>query len=153
MSNSFFSTRWPDFRQKFTSKAKNSFKIRVTKLTTTVGTTRLGRLCRKKNIGSNLTCHQNNNFACTLHVYVHLLAVHCTQTINATFSVERKFQINGHLLNGWRFFGPQQLQGFKSSAETLCLNFDQVLHPWVSCQQNPNFYDSWASKTKKTKLN
>ena len=45
-------------------------------------------------------------------------------------------------------FGPEQLQGFKSSAETLCLNFAQVLYPWASYQQNPNFYDSWATKAK-----
>ena len=69
------------------------------------------------------------------------------------FQSRGSFQFSGHLLTGRKFFAPQQLQGLKSSAETLCLNFGQVLHPWVSYQQNPNFYDSWATKTKETKLN
>ena len=46
------------------------------------------------------------------------------------------------------FFGPHQFQSFKSSAETLCLNFGQVPYPWVSYQQNPNLYFcSWAKNT------
>ena len=43
---------------------------------------------------------QNNNFARASHVLVYFLAVHCTQTINPTFSVQRKFSVYWHLLIG-----------------------------------------------------